>query len=158
MRNDFHGVKLDLDGNWPYQPLSDNEIRAFEERLGTKLPKLIIEFYLLFNGCQFGERCCIACGSDYQVINSLSIINSNNLDLDFYELYQASDSEFWPKHLIPFGHDAGGHAFCFSIAPDSFGAIFFHMSEWTGEPEELQFIAEDFLSFLQGLRLEADFE
>lgn len=144
--------------NDEFREVSIEQVVSIETKLKFKFPQVMKEYFLNFNGGQLVDDCLQFKSDDYIKLADIYILKSSNKSSDFEHLYYCGDNAFWPKHLIPFGCDEGGHEFCFSIAPDDYGAIYFHMSEWTGEPEEIQFLAKDFLSFLKNLRPESEFE
>lgn len=153
----FYNIELYFDSDWSWKTISETDIKNVEEILALKFPETIKDFYLRFNGMQLIDN-CIPLADSYIKVADFNEINAKSQGMDFIEMYRIGLTEFWPKHLIPFAYDEGGHEFCFSIAPDDYGAIYLHNSEWTGEPDEVKFLAKDFLSFLKALRPESDFE
>jgi cell wall assembly regulator SMI1 len=159
MRSNFKDIQLDFDNDYSFNPVCDSEIDIVETLLNQRFPKDLRDFYIKFNGAQFAEKnCCIEQVSGFQKIHTMAELNATNKDFDFIELYKATLNPYWPNQLIPFAYDEAGHEFCFSCSQVNSGKIYFHNSELTGEPEETQFIAKDFLSFLEALRPESDFE
>lgn len=155
IKSNFQNIELYFDSDWSFKTISEADVQHVEQMLGFKFPQAIKDFYLRFNGMQLVVNCCIALGDSYIKVGDFNEINAENQGMDFIEMYKVGLTEFWPDHLIPFAYDEGAHEFCFSIDTNDFGAIYFHNSEWTGEPEEIQFLAKDFLSFLAALRPES---
>jgi cell wall assembly regulator SMI1 len=158
MKNNFNGIQLDFDDDYSFRRLVDVDIDKIEAELHFTFPKDLREFYKSFNGAQFGESCCIEQKETFQKVHVMAELDAVDRDNDFAELFHATVSEYWPKQLIPFAYDEGGHEFCFSIATDNYGEIYFHDSELSGEQHETRFLAENFLRFLAALRPESDFE
>lgn len=154
----FYNVRLTFKEEWERKGITIGRLEEIEKSLNIIFPQEIREFYLQFNGRQLGENCCIANGvNDYFKIGDLWILDSDKRSLDFEHLIFCGQNEYWPNYLVPFANDEGGHEFCFSTRSDDYGAIYFHMSEYTGESEEVRFLAKNFIDFLSLLRPESDF-
>ena len=60
-----------------------------------------------------------------------------------------------PRYALQIGQDLGGNAFCLDLRPDSFGKVYFWDHERSADETGLYLVAHDFVSFVNGLQIDA---
>jgi hypothetical protein len=60
-----------------------------------------------------------------------------------------------PRYALLIGDDAFGNAFCLDLRPDTFGKVYFWDHEHSADETGLHLVAHDFVSFVNGLRVDS---
>lgn len=60
-----------------------------------------------------------------------------------------------PRYVLHIGQDLGGNVFCLDLRPESFGKVYFWDHEHSSHETGLHLVADDFESFVNGLRVDA---
>jgi cell wall assembly regulator SMI1 len=143
-----------------YKPLSDDEVKAYENKLGVELPGEYRDFLLLHNG-----------GKAYpDVINykrkynpEASTIIDRILGLEDDQIFtipyfKDNFSDRIPAHLLVIATDVGGNNICIAVSGDKRGQIFFWHHEFPEDDDDelpgennFFFIASSFSEFLDKL-------
>ena len=59
-----------------------------------------------------------------------------------------------PRYVLRIGQDLGGNAFCLDLRPETFGSVYFWDHEHGADESGLHLLANDFVSFVHGLRMD----
>lgn len=140
--------------------LSEEALRAFEERLGIILPEQYRHFLLVHNGGEASPdvfkirneqgpytdsvvRCFFSIGD---------VPNYRSFEWH-YNLYKIEEDRL-PHNMIPIADDPGGNLICISTVGTDAGAVYFWNHEEETEPPSdanLHLIADTFQEFLGAL-------
>jgi SMI1 / KNR4 family (SUKH-1) len=60
-----------------------------------------------------------------------------------------------PRYALLIGDDVFGNAFCLDLHPDTFGKVYFWDHEHSADEAGLYLVAHDFVSFVNGLQIDA---
>jgi SMI1-KNR4 cell-wall len=60
-----------------------------------------------------------------------------------------------PRYALLIGEDVFGNAFCLDLRPDTFGKVYFWDHEHSADETGLYLVAHDFVSFVNGLEIDA---
>lgn len=103
----FDNLLDNFNGNLP---ASENELRAFEDAAGLKLPEAYRLFLRIFNG---GEGFI---GDSYIILFPVN---------ELVEINKRHEMEEYAPGLLLFGSDGGGEAFAFDTRSAGFGIVQF---------------------------------
>jgi cell wall assembly regulator SMI1 len=128
---------------------------AIERRLGIAFPADLRDHYLAANGGRPIQNIFRVHGDGYHVHQFTPVLHGKRLETveDVFEFMQ--EDERLPQMAIAFAIDAGGDWYCYSIAPDTYGRIFYWQSDYFEEPERaVCWLANSLAEFLRGLAVE----
>lgn len=60
-----------------------------------------------------------------------------------------------PRYVLQIGDNVGGNVFCLDLRPESFGKVYFWDHEHSEGETGLHLVADDFTSFVNGLRVDS---
>jgi len=130
--------------------ITNEDIQKLENKYKFIFPKDIREHYLTFNGGQPDKNIFVDDGYEYVISYFIPIkFGANKRTLETV-LGIFRDDEDFPTWLIPFADEPGGDLYCFSIASDDAGAIYYWDHECVDNPEESYgYLAESIKVFIE---------
>jgi cell wall assembly regulator SMI1 len=136
-------------------PLSAAEIAQIERDLGFVFPTEFRNHYLQHNGGQPEPNRLDSGDSAYVVHEFMPLIaddpSTGTLSESFQNLKE-QDTDFFPKHLVPFARDEGGDFFCFSIREKDKGSIWkFNMDYYDDPSRNCTYLTANLTEFLDKL-------
>ena len=137
--------------------ISASELKAFENEYNLKLPDDYKQFILSQNGGYPEFTLYVNENNDEFLISSFSCINFEDADVvsvnDSIITHQIEEDNI-PKHLLPFGLDAGGNDFCISLNEKDYGKVYKFYQD--GRSPGIVYVAKSFEAFINGLELDND--
>jgi hypothetical protein len=143
------------------QPVTDEDLRSLEVRLGQPAPAAYVEFMKTYGPVPFDDE--IDCRFDHslegvgqRVVRSqvVSFVKSPAQALRYYEGLQADRRLDIPAHWLPFAMDYGQGELLIEFGASA-GRVFywdFDAHDWEGGVTNLGFVAEDLYQFMAHLR------
>ncbi|MBS7531598.1 SMI1/KNR4 family protein [Hazenella sp. IB182353] len=138
---------------------NENDLLAFEEKTGYKLPKDYIDFLQQYNGGYVEDDTCTYHNNGEQkfiLTCMFGLATDEAYDLlNLFEIYKCRI----PISCIPIGRDAGGNIVCLNLSNNRYGYIYFwdHEKELEYEDgemtiDDLYYIADSFKGFLNSIQ------
>ena len=111
--------------------ISSEDFLQFEEILGKKLPKSMMDFYLKHNGGQPQVR---GVHDDYHLFpfNSFDSLDEMRKSLTWYD-DEAVPAGFRATDLLHFAYDPGSGNYALSLREEDYGMVYFYVLEETAE-------------------------
>jgi cell wall assembly regulator SMI1 len=141
----------------PALPLSDTDLLDAEAKMGVSLPADLLQHYKSVNGGRPLLNSLVLRDRVYEVHQFFAIKHAGRMETleDAYVFCQENPD--LPKQSIPFACDAGGDWFCYSLAPQTRGRVFYFRSDDFAEPEvAVHWLANSLSEFLHGLTEPSD--
>ena len=144
----------------PYGPLSEQRLRALEERIGTSLPADYREFLLRYNGGVPRPRgFWIVSGREADTVWRLYGLHDGPTWSSIDDYIDLPDWYSIPKGLLAIGDDGVGNHICLRVDEEDAGAVYFwdHELRAPGMGDSYQGITRiansftDFLDMLEDL-------
>ena len=112
-------------------PISKEEFLQFEEILGKKLPKTMLDFYLKYNGGQPQVR---GVHDEHHVFpfNSFNSLEEMRKSLTRYD-DEAMPAGFRATDLLHFAYDPGSGNYALSLREEDYGKVYFYVLEEKAE-------------------------
>ena len=112
-------------------PISKEEFLQFEEILGKKLPKTMLEFYLKHNGGQPQVR---GVHDEHHLFpfNSFNSLEEMSKSLTWFD-YEAVPVGFRATDLLHFAYDPGSGNYALSLREEDYGMVYFYVLEEKAE-------------------------
>ena len=130
-------------------PISKEEFLQFEEILGKKLPKTMLDFYLKHNGGQPQVR---GVHDEHHLFpfNSFNSLEEMSKSLTWYD-DEAVPAGFRATDLLHFAYDPGSGNYVLSLREEDYGMVYFYVleekaeiySQWTSFEEFLNSFVEE---------------
>ena len=117
---------LDVDS-----PISKEEFLQFEEILGKKLPKTMLDFYLKHNG---GQPQVSGVHDEHHLFpfNSFNSLEEMCQSLTWYD-DEAVPAGFRATDLLHFAYDPGSGNYVLSLREEDYGMVYFYVLEEKAE-------------------------
>ena len=112
-------------------PISKEDLLQFEENLGKKLPKTMLEFYLKHNGGQPQVR---GVHDEHHLFpfNSFNSLEEMCQSLTWYD-DEAVPAGFRATDLLHFAYDPGSGNYSLSLRSEDYGKVYFYVLEEKAE-------------------------
>src|SRR5689334_14549485 len=140
-----------------YGEIDHERLRAFERRIGVRLPDEYRTFLIAHNGGR-PEPCHVCLPGSAEPFDCMHHTFGLHDGPSYFSLEhkQKIYSGRIPSTVLAFADDPGGNLFCIGIGGGHLGKVYFwdHESEGLGTPTEetLCFVARSFGAFLECLR------
>ena len=114
-----------------YPAISSEDFLQFEEILGKKLPKSMMDFYLKHNGGQPQVR---GVHDEYHLFpfNSFNSLEEMCQSLTWYD-DEAVPAGFRATDLLNFAYDPGSGNYALSLRSEDYGKVYFYVLEEKAE-------------------------
>ena len=111
--------------------ISSEDFLQFEEILGKKLPKSMMDFYLKHNGGQPQVR---GVHDEHHLFpfNSFNSLEEMSKSLTWYD-DEAVPAGFRATDLLHFAYDPGSGNYALSLREEDYGKVYFYVLEETAE-------------------------
>ena len=112
-------------------PISKEDLLQFEEILGKKLPKTMLDFYLKHNG---GQPQVMGVHDDCHLFpfNSFNSLEEMCQSLTWYD-DEAVPAGFRATDLLHFAYDPGSGNYALSLRSEDYGKVYFYVLEEKAE-------------------------
>ena len=112
-------------------PISKEDLLQFEEILGKKLPKTMLEFYFKHNGGQPQVR---GVHDEHHLFpfNSFNSLEEMSKSLTWYD-DEAVPAGFRATDLLHFAYDPGSGDYALSLRSEDYGKVYFYVLEEKAE-------------------------
>ena len=124
--------------------ISSEDFLQFEEILGKKLPKSMMDFYLKHNG---GQPLVMGVHDEHHLFpfNSFDSLEEMRKSLTWYD-DEAVPAGFRATDLLHFAYDPGSGNYALSLREEDYGMVCFYVLEETAEIYGQWASFEDFLN------------
>ena len=111
--------------------ISSEDFLQFEEILGKKLPKTMLDFYLKHNG---GQPQVMGVHDEHHLFpfNSFDSLEEMRKSLTWYD-DEAVPAGFRATDLLHFAYDPGSGNYALSLREEDYGMVYFYVLEETAE-------------------------
>ena len=111
--------------------ISSEDFLQFEEILGKKLPKSMMDFYLKHNG---GQPQVMGVHDEHHLFpfNSFDSLEAMRKSLTWYD-DEAVPAGFRATDLLHFAYDPGSGNYALSLREEDYGMVYFYILEETAE-------------------------
>ena len=111
--------------------ISSEDFLQFEEILGKKLPKSMMDFYLKHNG---GQPQVMGVHDEHHLFpfNSFDSLEEMRKSLTWYD-DEAVPAGFRATDLLHFAYDPGSGNYALSLKEEDYGMVYFYVLEETAE-------------------------
>ena len=111
--------------------ISSEDFLQFEEILGKKLPKSMMDFYLKHNG---GQPLVMGVHDEHHLFpfNSFDSLEEMRKSLTWYD-DEAVPAGFRATDLLHFAYDPGSGNYALSLREEDYGKVYFYVLEETAE-------------------------
>lgn len=111
--------------------ISSEDFLQFEEILGKKLPKSMIDFYLKHNG---GQPQVMGVHDEHHLFpfNSFDSLEEMRKSLTWFD-DEAVPAGFRATDLLHFAYDPGSGNYALSLREEDYGMVYFYVLEETAE-------------------------
>ena len=111
--------------------ISSEDFLQFEEILGKKLPKSMMDFYLKHNG---GQPLVMGVHDEHHLFpfNSFDSLEEMRKSLTWYD-DEAVPAGFRDTDLLHFAYDPGSGNYAISLREEDYGMVYFYVLEETAE-------------------------
>ena len=111
--------------------ISSEDFLQFEEILGKKLPKSMMDFYLKHNG---GQPQVMGVHDEHHLFpfNSFNSLEEMSKSLTWYD-DEAVPAGFRATDLLHFAYDPGSGNYALSLREEDYGMVYFYILEETAE-------------------------
>ena len=111
--------------------ISSEDFLQFEEILGKKLPKSMMDFYLKHNG---GQPQVMGVHDEHHLFpfNSFDSLEEMRKSLTWYD-DEAMPAGFRATDLLHFAYDPGSGNYALSLREEDYGMVYFYILEETAE-------------------------
>ena len=111
--------------------ISSEDFLQFEEILGKKLPKSMMDFYLKHNG---GQPLVMGVHDEHHLFpfNSFDSLEEMRKSLIWYD-DEAVPAGFRATDLLHFAYDPGSGNYALSLREEDYGMVYFYVLEETAE-------------------------
>ena len=111
--------------------ISSEDFLQFEEILGKKLPKSMMDFYLKHNG---GQPLVMGVHDEHHLFpfNSFDSLEEMRKSLTWYD-DEAMPAGFRATDLLHFAYDPGSGNYALSLREEDYGMVYFYVLEETAE-------------------------
>ena len=111
--------------------ISSEDFLQFEEILGKKLPKSMMDFYLKHNG---GQPQVMGVHDEHHLFpfNSFDSLEEMRKSLTWYD-DEAVPAGFRATDLLHFAYDPGSGNYALSLKPEDYGKVYFYVLEEKAE-------------------------
>ena len=111
--------------------ISSEDFLQFEEILGKKLPKSMMDFYLKHNG---GQPQVMGVHDEHHLFpfNSFDSLEEMRKSLTWYD-DEAVPAGFRATDLLHFAYDPGSGNYALSLREEDYGMVYFYVLEETSE-------------------------
>ena len=111
--------------------ISSEDFLQFEEILGKKLPKSMMDFYLKHNG---GQPLVMGVHDEHHLFpfNSFDSLEEMRKSLTWYD-DEAVPAGFRATDLLHFAYDPGSGNYALSLKEEDYGMVYFYVLEETAE-------------------------
>ena len=111
--------------------ISSEDFLQFEEILGKKLPKSMMDFYLKHNG---GQPLVMGVHDEHHIFpfNSFDSLEEMRKSLTWYD-DEAVPAGFRATDLLHFAYDPGSGNYALSLREEDYGMVYFYVLEETAE-------------------------
>ena len=111
--------------------ISSEDFLQFEEILGKKLPKSMMDFYLKHNG---GQPQVMGVHDEHHLFpfNSFNSLEEMRKSLTWYD-DEAVPAGFRATDLLHFAYDPGSGNYALSLREEDYGMVYFYVLEETAE-------------------------
>ena len=111
--------------------ISSEDFLQFEEILGKKLPKSMMDFYLKHNG---GQPQVMGVHDEHHLFpfNSFDSLQEMRKSLTWYD-DEAVPAGFRATDLLHFAYDPGSGNYALSLREEDYGMVYFYVLEETAE-------------------------
>ena len=111
--------------------ISSEDFLQFEEILGKKLPKSMMDFYLKHNG---GQPQVMGVHDEHHLFpfNSFDSLEEMRKSLTWYD-DEAVPAGFRATDLLHFAYDPGSGNYALSLREEDYGMVYFYVLEETAE-------------------------
>ena len=111
--------------------ISSEDFLQFEEILGKKLPKSMMDFYLKHNG---GQPQVMGVHDEHHLFpfNSFDSLEEMRKSLTWYD-DEAVPAGFRATDLLHFAYDHGSGNYALSLREEDYGMVYFYVLEETAE-------------------------
>ena len=111
--------------------ISREDLLQFEEILGKKLPKSMMDFYLKHNG---GQPLVMGVHDEHHLFpfNSFDSLEEMRKSLTWYD-DEAVPAGFRATDLLHFAYDPGSGNYALSLREEDYGMVYFYVLEETAE-------------------------
>ena len=111
--------------------ISSEDFLQFEEILGKKLPKFMMDFYLKHNG---GQPLVMGVHDEHHLFpfNSFDSLEEMRKSLTWYD-DEAVPAGFRATDLLHFAYDPGSGNYALSLREEDYGMVYFYVLEETAE-------------------------
>ena len=125
-------------------PISKEDLLQFEEILGKKLPKTMLEFYFKHNGGQPQVR---GVHDEHHLFpfNSFNSLEEMSKSLTWYD-DEAVPARFKATDLLHFAYDPGSGNYALSLREEDYGKVYFYVLEEKADLYGQWSSFEDFLN------------
>jgi cell wall assembly regulator SMI1 len=139
-----------------FSPASEEEISNFERLIGYTLPEDYRKFLSEHNGGRQPALSVFRIESGQESILALLFAVGDRDSFADLERAYTSDSDFFPRGVIPIGGDICGNHICLAVTGDDRGTIYWVDHEISPEPSDpmdnLFFCARSFSEFIGSLK------
>ena len=106
-------------------PISKDDLLQFEEILGKKLPKTMLDFYLKHNG---GQPQVSGVHDEHHLFpfNSFNSLEEMSKSLTCYD-DEAVPAGFRATDLLHFAYDPGSGNYALSLREEDYGMVYFYV-------------------------------
>lgn len=119
--------------------IKEQDLLELEQEYHFQFPEDIRQFYMEYNGGRLEKNYYI---NFYSIKHGLGTLNEK-MRLNYVD-------DWWPKEMIPFGHDGGGNSYCFHVRSGQIYYIYEDTDDDDGNVP-VEYLAPDFLSFVNGM-------
>ena len=114
-----------------YPAISSEDFLQFEEILGKKLPKSMMDFYLKHNG---GQPQVMGVHDEHHLFpfNSFDSLEEMRKSLTWFD-DEAVPEGFKATDLLHFAYDSGSGNYALSLREEDYGMVYFYVLEETAE-------------------------
>ena len=112
-------------------PISKEDLLQFEEILGKKLPKTMLDFYLKHNG---GQPQVMGVHDEHHLFpfNSFNSLEEMSKSLTWFEDEEVPVG-FKATNLLHFAYDPGSGNYALSLREEDYGKVYFYVLEEKAE-------------------------
>jgi len=112
-------------------PISKEDLLQFEEILGKKLPKTMLDFYLKHNG---GQPQVMGVHDEHHLFpfNSFNSLEEMSKSLTWFEDEEVPVG-FKATNLLHFAYDPGSGNYALSLREEDYGMVYFYVLEEKAE-------------------------
>ena len=112
-------------------PISKEDLLQFEEILGKKLPKTMLDFYLKHNG---GQPQVMGVHDEHHLFpfNSFNSLEEMSKSLTWFD-DEVVPAGFRTKDLLHFAYDPGSGNYALSLRSEDYGKVYFYVLEEKAE-------------------------